>query len=131
MSNPACCTLEQARAAKSRVLALFEHLAPVVGVGYEGSEISPFEVVSSRAAGFQPAVAWQAGNRPPLVRVRLRLSGRGPAFLLSAAARGVRTGLASRLEPVGARRQLNSSRSGLLAGGRRAEKVEALWSRSC
>jgi hypothetical protein len=33
MSNPACCTLEQARAAKSRVLAVFEGLAQVVGVG--------------------------------------------------------------------------------------------------
>lgn len=33
MMTPNCCTLEQARAAKPRVLAVFERLAPVVGVG--------------------------------------------------------------------------------------------------
>lgn len=33
MADPTPCTLEQARAAKARVLAVFERLAPVVGVG--------------------------------------------------------------------------------------------------
>jgi hypothetical protein len=33
MTAPASCTLDQARAAKPRVLAVFERLAPVVGVG--------------------------------------------------------------------------------------------------
>ncbi|HKI35042.1 MAG TPA: hypothetical protein VKA46_24510 [Gemmataceae bacterium] len=33
MTTPNPCTLEQARAAKLRVLAVFQQLAPVVGVG--------------------------------------------------------------------------------------------------
>jgi hypothetical protein len=33
MTTPTPCTLEQARAAKPRVLAVFEQLAAVVGVG--------------------------------------------------------------------------------------------------
>jgi hypothetical protein len=33
METPNTCTLEQARAAKPRVLTVFEQLAPVVGVG--------------------------------------------------------------------------------------------------